>query len=297
MIASFCLNRQLESSDLVSVADMAIEDHSAQTHWQRIKGNDPLAPNDSSSSIPCVRIDIPETHDPHVDALLRPLPQKEGTLRCRVRRLDRNKLEMYLETGHVFVLSAVRSGSDWLIMDRQQSSDVVALRHIARLRSHKDSTFTCVRSRYEKSSTVRELLYIRHATKEMAEHLPQLNTMQGGLALPSPDGSNNDAPAGELAMQTRLAMGEGKRAPESLAVVTSKLPKWNSRSQTYELPFSGRANFASARNFQLVEHAAMQRERVVLLYGKIEEDEFALDFAFPLSLLHAFSICITTFAW
>ena len=98
-------------------------------------------------------------------------------------------------------------------------------------------------------------------------------------------------------MQTRLAMGEGKRAPESLAVVTSKLPKWNSRSQTYELPFSGRANFASARNFQLVEHAAMQRERVVLPYGKIEEDEFALDFACPLSLLHAFSICITTFAW
>jgi hypothetical protein len=36
---------------------------------------------------------------------------------------------------------------------------------------------------------------------------------------------------------------------------------------------------------------------VALLYGKMEEDEFALDFAFPLSLLNAFAIVLTTWGW
>ena len=35
----------------------------------------------------------------------------------------------------------------------------------------------------------------------------------------------------------------------------------------------------------------------MLLYGKMEEDEFALDLAHPLSLLHAFAIVLTTWGW
>jgi len=79
-------------------------------------------------------------------------------------------------------------------------------------------------------------------------------------------------------------------------VLESRRPKWNSRTETYELPFGGRANWASARNFQLVERD-QSSERVVLLYGKMEEDEFALDLAHPLSLLHAFAIVLTTWGW
>ena len=46
----------------------------------------------------------------------------------------------------------------------------------------------------------------------------------------------------------------------------------------------------------LIERGAAP-DRVVLLYGKMEEDEFALDFTYPLSLLNAFAIVITTAAW
>ena len=44
-------------------------------------------------------------------------------------------------------------------------------------------------------------------------------------------------------------------------------------------------------------HSDQSSERVVLLYGKMEEDEFALDLAHPLSLLHAFAIVLTTWGW
>ena len=154
----------------------------------------------SNSSCPDVRIDIPDMHDPHIDALLRPRLKQEGTLRCRVRRVDRHRLELHIETGYIFVLAAVRFGRDWLIMDRQQSSAGDGITggsganggkggHIARLRSHKDSTFTCVRSRYEQPTMTeghaRELLFIRHSTKQMTDDLPALNVMQVGT-LPCP---------------------------------------------------------------------------------------------------------------
>ncbi|KAL1520079.1 hypothetical protein AB1Y20_023554 [Prymnesium parvum] len=269
----------------------------------------------SSRGCPWHSIDIPGDHDPHVDALLAPRAKEASTLRCRVRRVDRHQLELFVEAGYTFVLSAVRSGRDWLISDRPLQS-AGKRGHIARLRAHKDSSYTCVRSRHEESNVQPEILFVRHCTREMDDDLPPLNVLQGAFPLPPADefarlhpwererlclGARlpppaEDLAAGELAMQTRLAVENKQRPPEGVAVVVSRMPKWNERSQTYELPFVGRANWASARNFQLVEQGG-SGERVILLYGKMEENEFAMDFAHPLSFLHAFAICLTTFAW
>merc|ERR1712099_206056 len=38
-------------------------------------------------------------------------------------------------------------------------------------------------------------------------------------------------------------------------------------------------------------------QRVVLLHGQLEEDAFALDFAYPLSPLHAFAISLSSYQW
>lgn len=43
--------------------------------------------------------------------------------------------------------------------------------------------------------------------------------------------------------------------------MTAKRPKWNQRSDSYELPFNGRANFASERNFQLISREGGMGER------------------------------------
>ena len=77
---------------------------------------------------------------------------------------------------------------------------------------------------------------------------------------------------------------EGReRCRPEYAVLESRRPKWNPRTETYELPFSGRANWASARNFQLIDRDGAA-DKAVLLYGKLEEDEFALDYSQPLAL-------------
>lgn len=85
-----------------------------------------------------------------------------------------------------------------------------------------------------------------------------------------------------------------KDAPD-ISVLVSKLPRWNARSETYELPFKGRAQLSSARNFQAVDNYS--RERIVLLYGKMEEEEFSLDFQYPMSPLLAFAVALSTCGW
>ena len=108
-------------------------------------------------------IDIPESHDPHIERLLEPVAPQKGSLRCRVRRIERGKLELYLEKGFVFILAAHKVGRDWLISEQQSEGDSKKQAHIVRLRSHKDGTFTCVRRRYEHASSgAPELLFIRH---------------------------------------------------------------------------------------------------------------------------------------
>ena len=116
------------------------------------------------------------------------------------------------------------------------------------------------------------------------------------LALPRWPVGELDAPSGVLMAQLRRVLEGRERCRPEFAVLESRRPKWNPRTETYELPFSGRANWASARNFQLVERDG-RPDHAILLYGKLEEDEFALDFCAPLSLLHALAIVLTTWGW
>lgn len=248
----------------------------------------------ASSELPEVIIDIPAGLEPEVDRLLEPRRQPDGTLRCRVRRLrDKHMLELFIEEGNIFVLSAKRSGKEWLISD-QPTGCTPARKHLARLRSGKDRTFSCVRGRYDGTNGAPELLHVSHSTQQLSEDLPDLNVMK--LVMPRPPLGTLDAPSGQLHSRMALAFERRERAGEDLTILESRSPKWNVRTETYELPFGGRANWASARNFQLTERGGAH-DRVVLLYGKMEEDEFALDLAYPLSLLNAFAIVLTTWGW
>ena len=108
-----------------------------------------------------------------------------------------------------------------------------------------------------------------------------------------------ELPPGELASRLRQAEeGSNRRQEPSnlLHEIATKLPKWNGRTQSFELAFHGRAKLASERNLQLVQRFPQGKERLMLLCGKLEEDEYALDFAHPLSPVHAFAffLCVRT---
>lgn len=75
--------------------------------------------------------------------------------------------------------------------------------------------------------------------------------------------------------------------------LVNKVPKWNSTLGAYCLNFNGRVTQASVKNFQLVSEGDEQ-EREVLQFGRVAENRFTMDFAWPLSAYQAFCICITS---
>ena len=76
--------------------------------------------------------------------------------------------------------------------------------------------------------------------------------------------------------------------------------RWNPSTDAFELPFHGRANLASERNFQLVtalRGKVAADAPIVLLHGKLDEATYSLDFRYPLSPLHAFALALVTWGW
>mmetsp|Transcript_59261 Transcript_59261/g.138779 ORF Transcript_59261/g.138779 Transcript_59261/m.138779 type:complete len:302 (-) Transcript_59261:106-1011(-) len=75
----------------------------------------------------------------------------------------------------------------------------------------------------------------------------------------------------------------------------TKQPSWNDEVESLVLDFKGRHILSSAKNFQLA--LSQKPEHVLCQYGKIGPQTFSLDFKYPLSVVQAFGISLTTLFW
>jgi len=71
-------------------------------------------------------------------------------------------------------------------------------------------------------------------------------------------------------------------------------PRWDSKLNSYALPFFGRVKKASAKNFQLVVNG--DPNTIYLMFGKISKDVFCLDFRAPIAPLDAMAIASASLA-
>jgi len=70
-------------------------------------------------------------------------------------------------------------------------------------------------------------------------------------------------------------------------------PKWSEKHNAYVLHyFNGRIQKPSSKNFQLIEVG--KDDDVILQFGRIDDETFAMDFKYPLSPLQAFGICLSS---
>jgi tubby-related protein 1 len=79
----------------------------------------------------------------------------------------------------------------------------------------------------------------------------------------------------------------------------NKQPRWNERLKSYALNFGGRVKQASIKNFILIDESYKEEEEdkapSAVIFGKIDESTFALEFRSPLSLFQAFGIAMSEF--
>eukprot|EP00930_Biecheleria_cincta_P006189 TRINITY_DN10716_c0_g2_i1.p1 TRINITY_DN10716_c0_g2~~TRINITY_DN10716_c0_g2_i1.p1 ORF type:complete len:325 (-),score=67.02 TRINITY_DN10716_c0_g2_i1:130-1065(-) len=81
---------------------------------------------------------------------------------------------------------------------------------------------------------------------------------------------------------------------EAQSLIT-KQPTWNDEVESLVLDFKGRHILSSAKNFQLA--LSHKPDHVLCQYGKIGPSTFSLDFKYPLSVIQAFGISLTTLFW
>jgi len=81
---------------------------------------------------------------------------------------------------------------------------------------------------------------------------------------------------------------------EAQRLITKK-PTWNDEVESLVLDFKGRNILSSAKNFQLA--LSQKPEHVICQYGKIGPMTFSLDFKYPLSVIQAFGVSLTTLFW
>ncbi|BES89307.1 Hypothetical protein NTJ_02115 [Nesidiocoris tenuis] len=80
--------------------------------------------------------------------------------------------------------------------------------------------------------------------------------------------------------------------PGNILQLVNKEPEWEVETQSHVLYFHGRVTKSSVKNFQLVHP---QMDSVVLQFGKIDANEFTLDYQSPLDAVHAFAIALSSF--
>ena len=77
----------------------------------------------------------------------------------------------------------------------------------------------------------------------------------------------------------------------------NKQPRWNERLNSYALNFGGRVKQPSIKNFILTDDQVPPEEEDkatnAIVFGKIDETTFALEFRHPLSLFQAFGIALS----
>ncbi len=85
---------------------------------------------------------------------------------------------------------------------------------------------------------------------------------------------------------------KGERQDARLLIMKNKQPQWNEKMNAYVLNFHGRVTKASVKNFQLATDA--RPDEVILQFGRTGEQNFSMDFVYPMNALQAFAISLTS---
>eukprot|EP00197_Chlamydomonas_leiostraca_P007276 CAMPEP_0202868270 /NCGR_PEP_ID=MMETSP1391-20130828/10614_1 /ASSEMBLY_ACC=CAM_ASM_000867 /TAXON_ID=1034604 /ORGANISM="Chlamydomonas leiostraca, Strain SAG 11-49" /LENGTH=428 /DNA_ID=CAMNT_0049548413 /DNA_START=313 /DNA_END=1599 /DNA_ORIENTATION=- len=236
----------------------------------------------------------------------------EGMVRCYVRRVKNFfgthcSFQMHLENGDVFLLAARRR-------KKSKVSSYVISQDLEDLRRDTDNCLAKLKANFVGteyslwakggSGAVKK----GYGSEQLCINFnPTAFTTKGGpramfvvVPIPGADWSPSDAAASE-SLSNCLEMARRKELPpyleKKLAMLSTKPPEYDESLKAFTLDFHGRVKEASVKNFQLVhwDHNTDRKGAdIVLQFGKMEEDTYTLDFAYPLSVEAAFSIALAS---
>nr|XP_004610657.1 unnamed protein product [Sorex araneus] len=246
------------------------------------------------------------------DFAYRPAP-RGITMTCRITRdkkgMDRGLFPTYFmhleksKNEKVFVLAARKrkksKTSNYLISTDPIDLSREGLSYIGKLRSNLMGTkFTIYdhgvnpsksSGRVEKCYMRQELAAISYETNVLGFKGPRkMSVIIPGLTM-----NHERIPVQPRNDHESLLSKWRNKAMDNLIELRNKAPVWNNDTQSYVLNFRGRVTQASVKNFQIVHEN--EPSYIVMQFGRVAEDEFTLDYNYPLCALQAFAIGLSSF--
>jgi len=114
------------------------------------------------------------------------------------------------------------------------------------------------------------------------------------VVLPKMDDESKKAITIKPAQASQTLLGYFDEADLThITVHHNRQPNWNEKTQSYVLNFNGRVTQASVKNFQITESDNPQS--TIMQFGRIRNDNFTMDYCYPLSAVQAFGIALSSF--
>lgn len=246
------------------------------------------------------------------DALHVPAPS--GCLvRCYVRHVKSllgtsSCFQLFLENGSVFLMAARRR-------KKSKTSSYVISQDGEDLKRDTDNCVAKLKSNFTGSEyllwgkTPDLNVHKGYAAEQLCIGFQaSTKSIKGGprcmhVTLPLPESSWTPGSSGTDSLSLALQQAHSKTLPAAtereLALLTTKLPQWDETVKGYTLDFHGRVKEASVKNFQLVgwdhsQGADGQGNDLLLQFGRMDSQHYALDFAYPMSLHSAFAVALAS---
>jgi len=270
--------------------------------------------NDSESEEEAQEADF-GTQDPKVVQLN---PAGKEIVKCRITR-DRKGIEAFgYPTYFLFLDSSTESETnmkDMVLCARKRktgnSSYIIATSvenlnseiFVGKLKSNNliGTRFTCYDHgrkpeatdmvRRDKDENLRsEMVSILYDQNVLGFKGPRKMT----VVLPKMDEESKKAITIKPAQASQTLLGYFDEADLThITVHHNRQPNWNDKTQSYVLNFNGRVTQASVKNFQITESDNPQS--TIMQFGRIRNDNFTMDYRYPLSAVQAFGIALSSF--
>lgn len=248
-----------------------------------------------------------------LEAIRRPAPS-DGMVQCYVKRVKNFfgthcSFQVHLESNHEFLLAARRR-------KKSKVSSYVISQDLEDLKRDTDNCLAKLKANFSgteymlwgKSAdpTVRK----GYAKEKLCINFKQ-NSSKGGALEGGPRSMITCMPIPETKWEPDTDKGTGleeclvqavrhelpPQLDRKLCMLATKPAEYDESLKGYTLDFKGRVKEASVKNFQLVhwDHTRDQKgAQVALQFGKVEEDQYVLDFSYPLNVELAFAIALAS---
>jgi hypothetical protein len=235
-----------------------------------------------------------------------PLENPTAENRLRVERRSGNKREYVLlaQDGEPLLLARANSAGDQYDIfiaragEQTQSSLVVSalgpafvlVAKNSKLREWTLHSTRCERCTYRgrRACGQRELAKVVHYMEPVGEG----QALCMDVDVPAPLSSDQGGSAVWCSV-----CGEADQGEALVTTLTSRRPRWSPKQRTLTLDFRGRCSVASSKNFQLEALGENQNPDCKLLFGKVGDNKFVLDYKSPFGPVQAFATALTASHW